>query len=121
MTPIDIIVDPISDGDKPVQVLHFSGQLDETNVDDEAKSIYGLIDKNPEGTCYIFDFENLAYLNSKSIGYVTDWCAKVNDKGGKLIIAQIPENISEILDAVGLAKIVTVCDSIADAKAEASK
>ena len=60
----------------------------------------------------VFDFTNLTYLNSKSIGYIADWQAKIAGTGGKLVIFGVQENIFDILDVVGLTKIIDLVDNI---------
>ena len=102
--------------DKIVKLVKFSGQLDETNVDEKSKIIYDLIDNVPNKTAIIFDFSDLQYMNSKSIGYVGDWYSKIVAKGGKLVIARARENIMDILSVVGLSKILDICMTLEEAK-----
>ncbi|MBI5412471.1 STAS domain-containing protein [Candidatus Peregrinibacteria bacterium] len=99
-------------GGKAAKQIAFSGQLDETNVDEEAKKIYAVIEHFSDAPAILLDFGGLEYMNSKSIGYVTDWYSKVAEKGGKLVIAQPKSNIVDILKVVGITQIVPVADSI---------
>lgn len=97
------------------KIVSVSGQLDESNIDTKAKEFYALL----EGTNKIFllfDFENLEYMNSKSIGYMTDIYGKVTEKGGKVYIARTKPNIKDILEVVGLAQLIKIFDSIDEAK-----
>ena len=81
---------------KIVKVIHIVGQLDESNVDEQAKSIYQVIEANPQGLSLVFDVTGLEYMNSKSIGYLTDWYSKVSASGGKVVLAAPRENILDI-------------------------
>lgn len=105
----------LASGKKAKQVT-FAGQLDETNVDEEAKKIYAVIDSFTEAPLLMLDFAGLDYMNSKSIGYVTDWYSKISERGGKLVIAQPKPNIIDILKVVGITQIVPVLDTVEQAK-----
>jgi len=99
-----------------VKICKFAGQLDESNVDEKAKQIYGLIEQNPTNLNLIFDFEELEYMNSKSIGYLTDWYGKVYENGGKIVIAKTRPNILDILQVVGLTQLIKTYPTIDEAK-----
>ena len=108
MTPIELTIADINleGSDKVVKQVAFVGQLDESNVDEQAKKIYELLDAMPDKSALIFDFEGLEYMNSRSIGYLTDWYSKMTEKGGKLVIVKARDNIEDILKVVGLTQII---------------
>ncbi len=88
-----------------IKLVKFTGQLDETNIEEEAKKFYDVLEaENIKNV--IFDFSELSYLNSKSIGYIADWQGKVTQAGGKLVIYGAAENIFDILDVVGLTQLI---------------
>lgn len=91
---------------KVLKHVVISGQLDESNVDEKSKEIYAVIEQNPKNLFVIFDFENLEYMNSKSIGYLTDWYGKIFENGGKVYIVKAKENILDILQVVGLTQLI---------------
>jgi len=103
------------------KLIHVVGQLDESNVDEKAKEVYALIEANPQGLSLIFDFAGLEYMNSKSIGYLTDWYSKVSATGGKVVIAAARDNIIDILQVVGLTQLVNTYASIDEAKLAVSQ
>lgn len=116
-TPIEIVTKDLQlENGNTIKVVEFSGQLDETNVDSTAPAIYRLIEETPSGTGFIFDLANLTYLNSKSIGYLSDWYQKISSKGGRLCIAQARENIADILKTVGLDHIISLFYTMDEAK-----
>jgi len=45
-------------------------------------------------------------MNSKSIGYLTDWYRRINNKSGSVKLANARENILDILETVGLTSII---------------
>lgn len=104
------------DNTKAIKVITLEGQLDESNIDEFAPKVYQLIEEQPEATNYIFDIENLTYMNSKSIGYISDWYSKIIGKQGKLIIAKPASNIKDILNVVGLDKVIPLTQTLEEAK-----
>lgn len=102
--------------DKKVKLIKFAGQLDESNVDEKAKEIYDIIAATPQGLFLIFDFEKLEYMNSKSIGYLTDWYSKLNEKKGGIVIAGARPNILDILQVVGLTQLINCAGTVDEAK-----
>lgn len=117
MTFVDLqISDLVSQTDKPAKLIKIKGQLDESNVDENSKKIYELIDANPNGVSFVFDFSELEYMNSKSIGYLTDWYGKLNAVNGKVVIAAARDNIVDILQVVGLTQLIPCVASVDEAK-----
>ena len=97
-------------------MLKFIGQLDESNVDEKAKEIYELINKATVPLFLIFDFQGLEYMNSKSIGYLTDWYTKLNEKKGGIVVSQARPNIIDILQVVGITQLIKCVGSLDEAK-----
>lgn len=94
-----------------------SGQLDESNVDEKIKTIYEVVENNPKNLKLILDLEDLDYMNSKSIGYLTDIYGKVTEGGGKMAIAKAKSNIVDILQVVGLTQLIESYETIEEAQA----
>ena len=119
MTPVQITIEDVSGAPagKTVKLIRIVGQLDESNVDEQAKSIYQVIESIPQGLSLVFDFSGLEYMNSKSIGYLTDWYSKVSANGGKVVIASARDNILDILQVVGLTQLVNAYATLDEAKA----
>jgi len=107
---------PSKEPNSKAVLLTVSGQLDESNVDDKAKEVYKVFEDNPGKLSLIFDFAGLEYMNSKSIGYLTDWYGKIKEKGGTLIIARTKPNINDILQVVGLTQLIKTYESLDEAK-----
>ena len=117
-TPATITIEDVesSSPDMTVKLVKFAGQLDESNVDEKAKKIYDLIEQVPNNLNLILDLSELEYMNSKSIGYLTDWYGKVYENGGKIVIAQTRPNILDILQVVGLTQLIKTFPTIDEAK-----
>lgn len=118
MTQANIIVEdiPATTQGQIAKIVKFQGQLDESNVDEKAKIIYALIEQNPQNLCLLLDFEQLEYMNSKSIGYLTDWFGKITEGKGKMVIAKAKNNILDILQVVGLTQLITCYNTLDEAK-----
>lgn len=118
-TPVELTISDVesSTPDVTVKLIKIAGQLDESNVDEEAKKIYDLIEQNPKNLNLILDLEGLEYMNSKSIGYLTDWYGKVFENSGKVVIAKAKPNILDILEVVGLTQLIKNYSSVEEAKA----
>jgi len=115
MAEVQINFQDLNIGGKTVKLISFTGQLDETNVDDEAKKIYKVIDEMPIPNL-LLDFSDLTYINSKAIGYVTDWYSRSAVKNGKIVIAKPQPNILDILKVVGITQIINIFNDIDEAK-----
>lgn len=113
MTDATINIEDISGN---MKIAHMQGQLDESNIDEKIKEIYANIEKVPKGLQLIFDFSSLDYMNSKSIGYLTDIYGKVTEGGGRVIIAGAKPNIADILQVVGLTQIIENVATLEEAK-----
>lgn len=118
MTFVNVSIEDVPSGDKnkKVKIIKFSGQLDESNVDENAKKIYKLIEQSPDNLFLIFDLAELEYMNSKSIGYLTDWYGRITGKKGKVAIARARENILDILQVVGLTQLIHCYPTLEEAK-----
>lgn len=107
----------VKDPNKKAKLLTISGQLDETNVDGKAQEVYKVFEEVPGNLSLIFDLAGLEYMNSKSIGYLTDWYGKVTERGGKMVISRAKPNIKDILQVVGLTQLINIYESLDEAKA----
>ncbi|PKL36851.1 hypothetical protein CVV38_03070 [Candidatus Peregrinibacteria bacterium HGW-Peregrinibacteria-1] len=113
MTEALILIENISNNLKVIQI---DGQLDESNVDEKITTIYQDLETSQPGTNYILDFTNLNYINSKTIGYLTDIYGKITQNGGKIVIAGAKPNITDILQVVGLTQLLETYATFEDAK-----
>lgn len=107
----------VKDPSSKAKLITISGQLDESNVDNKAKEIYQMLDATPGKLSLVFDLAGLDYMNSKSIGYLTDWYGKITERGGKVLIAHAKPNIKDILQVVGLTQLIQIFESLDEAKA----
>ena len=98
------------------RLIKIVGQLDESNIDINSKAIYAIIADHPKDLYICFDLTKLEYMNSKSIGYLTDWYGKVTEGGGKITIGGAPQTVLDILLAVGINELVKCYPTVDEAK-----
>ena len=55
-------------------------------------------------------------MNSKSIGYLTDWYTKLSEKSGGITIAHARANILDILQVVGITQLIKCVGTSDEAK-----
>ncbi|HBB02972.1 MAG: anti-sigma F factor antagonist [Candidatus Peregrinibacteria bacterium GW2011_GWF2_38_29] len=118
MTEVNITVEDVQTGKENtfVKLVTIVGQLDESNVDEKSTMIYELISKTPANLSLIFNLENLEYMNSKSIGYLTDWYGKISSANGKMVIVKAKPNVADVLQVVGLTQLIPIFNSLEEAK-----
>lgn len=112
---ISFVVSPLSNSESVV-ILSFSGQLDEMSCDDIFERLKDFLKKKSDERFFIFHLKDLEYINSKSIGYMTDIYRKISSRGGKLVLAEVPENVLDILDLIGITRVIEIADSLESAK-----
>lgn len=98
------------------KLIKIIGQLDESNIDINSKTIYAIIAEHPKDLFICFDLTRLEYMNSKSIGYLTDWYGKVTEGGGKITIGGAPQTVLDILMAVGINELIKCYPTVEEAK-----
>ena len=118
MTQANITIEdiPATAAGVTAKLVKFQGQLDESNVDEKAKIIYALLEQFPQNLRLLFDFADLEYMNSKSIGYLTDWYGKITEGKGRIVIAKARSNILDILQVVGLTQLINCYNTPDEAK-----
>lgn len=112
MTEATITIDDSSG----IKIARISGQLDESNIDEKIKNLYKVIEENPKGLKLVLDLTDLTYMNSKSIGYLTDLYGKITESGGQIAISNTKPNITDILQVVGLTQLIKSYASTNEAK-----
>lgn len=118
MTQATITVEDVqsTNPSEVIKIVHISGQLDESNVDERIQEIYKLVEATPKGLNLVFDMEHLEYMNSKSIGYLTDLYGKISEASGQVAIAKAQPNILDILQVVGLTQLIKTFGTVDEAK-----
>lgn len=69
----------------------------------------------------VADLGDVEFVSSAGLGALFQVAHQMRDQGGRLVLANVPPTIQRLLDTVGMARMTTVVDSLADAVAELNK
>jgi|AntRauTorcE11897_2_1112592.scaffolds.fasta_scaffold137901_2 anti-sigma B factor antagonist len=93
------------------RVFHFKGRF--IDSDDDRKLVsefYELMDD--EVRDFIFDFDELEYINSSGINYLVKMVNKINQFKGNLVFVAVPDKIQDLLKIIKLNSVLTIRESI---------
>lgn len=100
-------------GKKNAKLVRFVGDLDATNVETVVEKIFNLLN---EGYVNIVgDFEKLRYVNSTGLGILLHFSKTAKEKGGSFKIANVNENVYEIIEIIGASTLLEIYDELDDA------
>ncbi len=100
--------------DRPgANLVRFIGDLDATNVEKVVEEIFSMLN---DGTLNIVaDFEKLRYVNSTGLGILLHFSKSAKEKGGCFKIANVNENVYEIIEIIGATTLLEIYDDIDEA------
>ena len=101
-------------------IVQITGKLDESNTDAKFKEIFTAVGAGQPGTKIVFDLTNVEYMNSRSLGYLTELYSQIADTGGKMAFANARANILDVFQVVGLTQLINNYDSVENAKKSVS-
>lgn len=97
---------------KTVKIAKFNGYLDSSNVEDSKEMFDEIIKANPTNLFLVFDFENLAYLNSRAIGCLVECYQEIEKGGGRIMIAKPVDNVRDVITVVGIDNYITLYPTV---------
>jgi len=102
-------------GKNEAQVIRFVGDLDATNVQTVLEKICNLFN---EGKIHIVaDFAKLRYVNSTGLGILLHLSKSAKEKAGSFKIANVNENVFEIVEIIGATSLLEIYDTVEEAVA----
>ncbi|MBN2036748.1 MAG: STAS domain-containing protein [Chitinispirillaceae bacterium] len=100
-------------GKNEAQVIRFIGDLDATNVQTVLEKICNLFS---EGKIHIVaDFAKLRYVNSTGLGILLHLSKSAKEKAGSFKIANVNENVFEIVEIIGATSLLEIYDTVEEA------
>ena len=90
---------------KDSTVVIFNGEMDKIGLE----SVRSQVDETIEGlkTKYlVFDFEDLEFINSESIGYLLTVHYRLVKKEKELVLVNVSDHIADVLDVIGLLQLI---------------
>ncbi|MBN2096556.1 STAS domain-containing protein [Candidatus Peregrinibacteria bacterium] len=103
-TIANITVEPAPDNPS-VQIIHLSGEVDESNLPDFEQAVKPLV-LDPSRKVLLFDFDGLKFISSKVIGQFAYLYTTLAHSQRQLVLARMDENIKDIFALVGLDQII---------------
>lgn len=95
------------------KLVRFVGDLDATNVETVVEKIFNLLN---DGKLHIVaDFEKLRYVNSTGLGILLHFSKSAKEKGGSFKIANVNENVYEIIEIIGATSLLEIYDDLNEA------
>jgi anti-anti-sigma factor len=95
------------------KLIRFIGDLDATNIDFVLEKICNLL--NDGIVNIVADFKQLRYINSTGLGILLHFSKTAKEKGGCFRIANINENVYEIIEIIGAATLLQIYDDLDEA------
>lgn len=100
-------------GKKGAKLVRFIGDLDATNVETILEKVCNLLN---EGYVHIVaDFKKLRYVNSTGLGILLHFSKAAKEKNGSFKIANINENVYEIIEIIGAMSLLDIYDELDEA------
>jgi len=102
-------------GKQHATLIRFIGDLDATNIELVLEKVCNLLN---EGVVHIIaDFKQLRYVNSTGLGILLHFSKTAREKGGCFKIANINENVYEIIEIIGATTLLEIYDDLDEAVA----
>lgn len=95
------------------KVLAFNGEFDKAGFAEIKDSITEVV-KNFDLKFLIFDFSHLKYINSEGIGFLMEVHTHLLQRGRKLVICALNDNVKDVFQAIGITEIVSIFKSLSD-------
>ena len=95
------------------KLVKFIGDLDATNVETVLEKICQLF--NDGFINIVADFSKLRYVNSTGLGILLHFSKSAKEKNGSFKIANVNENVYEIIEIIGATSLLEIYDELDEA------
>ncbi|HON11488.1 MAG: STAS domain-containing protein [Fibrobacter sp.] len=109
---IDLVYEDIR-GKANAKLIRFIGDLDATNVETVLEKVCSLLNEGINNL--VADFQKLRYVNSTGLGILLHFSKSAKEKGGSFKIANINENVYEIIEIIGATSLLEIYDELDEA------
>lgn len=94
-----------------IKLVCFSGVLDMSGQEAVLELEKKIINYEAK-TIAIFDFSDLAYLNSYAIGFIAHWYNHLKKKEGKILLVNPQKQVYDVLNVLGIANVLEIYDTV---------
>lgn len=91
----------LHDEDERYTRVSFWGNLDSFGLSEKRKEIMGTVDAMSK-KWLVFDFTDLSFLNSESIGFLMQVNENLMENGKNLVLINAKKNVLDVLQVIGL-------------------
>jgi anti-anti-sigma factor len=109
---IELVFEDIK-GKGNARLIRFIGDLDATNVETVLEKVCDLFSDGI--TTIVADFKKLRYVNSTGLGILLHFSKSAKEKGGCFKIANVNENVYEIIEIIGATSLLEIYDELEEA------
>jgi anti-anti-sigma factor len=95
------------------KLVRLIGDLDATNVETVLEKVCELF--NQGFLNIVADFKELRYVNSTGLGILLHLSKSATEKGGSFKIANVNENVYEIIEIIGATSLLDIYDDVDEA------
>ncbi len=100
-------------GKRNTKLIRFTGDLDATNIEFVLDRVSSTI--NEGAVNIVADFKQLRYVNSTGLGILLHFSKTAKENGGCFKIANINENVYEIIEIIGATTLLDIYDDLEEA------
>ncbi len=100
-------------GYSTARLVKFVGDLDATNVEFVLEKVVNL--QNEGFVNIVADFKKLRYVNSTGLGVLLHFNKAAKEKSGSFKIANVNENVYEIIEIIGATSLLEIYDDLTEA------
>lgn len=97
-----------------ILIVTLIGELDHSSAEEVRIKIDDRIDRD-DISKVILNFSKVTFMDSSGIGAVVGRYKKINNKGGKLVIAEAGKNVNRIFELAGLYKLIDKYNTVDEA------
>jgi len=99
---------PVQDG---LQVVEFKGNMDKVGLQSIKEKLEKLVETF-ESIYLVFDFDQLEFINSEAIGFLLTLHSRLIKKDKKIMILKPKSHVLDVLNVIGLSKIIECYDTM---------
>ncbi len=96
-----------------VVVLKVSGEMDAHTAPQMDKALKEAL---TQGSKIVLDASQMTYVATAALGVLIANNNVVKTKGGKIVVAGMPEKIKKVFDTMGFSKVFPIASSVDEAK-----
>jgi anti-anti-sigma factor len=94
------------------RICYFGGAMDKAGLSEIRQKIEDFIEEIDDEKYVVFDFGNLEFINSESIGFLLMIHTRLVKRGKRLIVTGAQDHVRDVLDVVGILKIIDYYQSV---------